>query len=262
MKRAPIDACIGLALAAGFALCAPAQISSTHVAVRHPAKIEQPAATPEAQIVPTTMPAGQTSIEIDSDRWTARGYNLTMLISQIYGIELKRIDVADNFDPNARYDLTLSLPRDMDDAAMQQTLSDALQKKFNIRITPETRAMEVYVMSAPSGPGSQLHRHGDAADDAGQITYSGKDCPGVSSHTIQASATTISDFGRALEQDLNAVLVDETKLPGSYDFKLCNYSNTNELLTMLHDQLGLVVKPLERRVTVLKVRPQGEFASL
>jgi uncharacterized protein (TIGR03435 family) len=107
-----------------------------------------------------------------------------------------------------------------------------------------------------------LHRHSDAADDSGQITYSGRDCPGVSSHAIEASATTISAFGRALEQDLDGVLVDETRLSGSYDFKLGNYSNTDQLLTMLHDQLGLVVLPLERKVTVLKVRPQGEFASL
>jgi uncharacterized protein (TIGR03435 family) len=262
MKRALINACFGSALAAAFALGAAAQTKSTHTVVRHPARIEQPAAAPEAQIAPTTMPLGGTSIEIGSDRWNARGYSLKMLISQIYDIEAKRIDVADEFDENARYDVSLSLPRDVDDTAMQQILADALQKKFNIRITPETRAMEVYVMSAPSGPGSELHRHGDASNDAGQITYSGKDCPGVSSHAIEASATTISDFGRALEQDLDSVLVDETRLPGSYDFKLGNYSSTNQLLTMLHDQLGLVVRPLERKVTVLKVRPQGEFASL
>jgi len=262
MKRASIAACFGLALATGFAIGAAAQTKSSSMGVRHPATVEQPAAALEAHIAPTSMPVGQTSIEIGSDRWTARGYSLKMLISQVYDIEAKRIDVADSFDDNARYDVALSLPQDLDDAAMQQILSDALQKKFNIRITPETRAMEVYVMSAPSGPGSELHRHGDATNDAGQITYSGRDCPGVSSHAIEASATTISDLGRALEQDLDSVLVDETKLPGSYDFKLGNYTNTDELLTMLHDQLGLLVRPLERKVTVLKVRPQGEFASL
>jgi uncharacterized protein (TIGR03435 family) len=262
MKRAPIGACFGLALAAAFAVSAAAQTKSLSTGVRHSARAEQPAATPEAQIALTTMPVGGTSIEIGSDRWTARGYSLKMLISQIYDIEAKRIDVADNFDGNARYDVTLSLPHEVDEPALQQILTGALEKKFNIRITPEARAMEVYVMSAPGGPGSELHRHGDATDDAGRITYSGKDCPGVSSHGIEASATTLSAFGRALEQDLDGVLVDETRLPGSYDFKLGNYSNTTQLLTLLRDQLGLVVRPLERQVTVLKVRPQGEFASL
>jgi uncharacterized protein (TIGR03435 family) len=262
MKRASISACFGLVLATGFAISATAQARSSNTTVRHPARAEQTATLPEVHIGLTTMPAGGTSIETGSDRWNVRGYSLTMLISQIYDIDAKRVDVADNFDANARYDVTLSLPHDIDDAAMQQMLTDALQKKFGVRITPETRAMEVYVMSAPSGPGSALHRHGDAASDAGQITYSGKDCPGVSAHQIEASATTISDFGRSLEADLDGVLVDETKLAGSYDFKICNYSSTGELLAILRDQLGLVVRPLERQVTVLKVRPQGEFASL
>jgi uncharacterized protein (TIGR03435 family) len=263
MKRPPINACFGLVLAVAFAMSATAQGRPSSSAMRRSARVEQPMAVPEVHITPTTMAEGGTSIEIGSDRWNVRGYSLKMLISQVYDIDPKRIEVANSFDANARYDMTLSLRHDVDDAAMQQTLADALEKKFGVTITHETRAMEVYVMSAPSGPGSALHQHADAAtDDVGQITYSGRDCPGISSHAIEVSATTISDFGRALEQDLNGVLVDETKLAGSYDFKVGNYSNTNELLTMLHDQLGLVVRPLERTVTVLKVQPQGEFASL
>ncbi len=262
MKRASLNACFSFALAAALALGANAQTHSMHIASRHSATIEQPASTPEAHISLTTLPPGGTSFEIDGDRWSARGYSLKMLISQIYNVEAKRVDIADNFDSDTRYDVTLALPRDADEAAMQQLLGAALQKKFNITIATETRAMQVYVMSAPAGPGSQLHRHGNAPDDAGQITYSGRDCPGISSHGIEASATTISDFGHALEQDLDAVLIDETKLSGSYDFKLSNYSNTNQLLTLLHDQLGLLVRPLQRNVTVLKVLPQGQLASL
>jgi uncharacterized protein (TIGR03435 family) len=262
MKRASTTACFGLVLAAAFAMNAAAQTKISHTNARRTVNVELRVAAPEVLIAATAMADGGTSIEIGSDRWNARGYSLKMLISQVYDIDLKRIDLPDSFDANARYDVTLSLAQDVDDSAMQQMLADALEKKFGVRITPETRAMEVYVMSAPSGPGSALHRHSNAADDAGQITYSGRDCPGISSHAIQASDTTISDFGRALENDLDGVLVDETKLAGSYDFKLGTYSNTNELLAMLRDQLGLVVRPLERKVTVLKVRPQGEFASL
>lgn len=262
MKRAPITAWFGLVLATAFATNAAAQTRSSNQGLRRQVKAEQGApALPEVRIAPTVMAAGGTSIEIGSDRWQARGYDLKSLIAQVFDTEDKRIDLADGFSPDARYDVTLSLAHDVDTDQMQQILKDALEKKFNVRITPETRAMEVYVMSAPAGPGSALHAH-VGSDDGGQITYSGRDCPGISEHGIEVQATGLTEFGRALEADLDGVVVDETKLPGSYDFKIANYSNTDELLKQLHDQLGLVVKPLERKVTVLKVRPQGEFASL
>jgi uncharacterized protein (TIGR03435 family) len=259
MKRAPITACIGLVLATGFAATSAAQARSNQL--RHQVNAEQTTPTPQVHITPTSLPPGRTSIEIGDDRWNARGFDLKSLISQIYDTEAKRIDLPEDSSPDTRYDMTLSLAHAMDADQMQQMLKDALEKKFGVRITPETRSMEVYVMSAPAGPGNALHPH-RGADDAGQITYSGRDCPGISAHGIEASATGLSDFGRALEADLDGVVVDETRLPGSYDFKIANYSNTGELLKQLHDQLGLVVKPLERKVTVLKVRPQGEFASL
>jgi uncharacterized protein (TIGR03435 family) len=259
MKRAPITACIGLVLATGFATTATAQAKSKQL--RHQVNAEQLSLAPQVHITPTALPPGRTSLEIGSDRWNARGFDLKALISQIYDTEAKRIDLPEDSNADTRYDVTLSLAHDMDADQMEQMLKDALEKKFNVRITPETRAMEVYVMSAPAGPGSALHLH-SGADAAGQITYSGRDCPGISAHGIEASATGLTDFGHALETDLDSVVVDETKLPGSYDFKIANYSNTGELLKQLRDQLGLVVKPLERQVTVLKVRPQGEFASL
>ena len=229
--------------------------------LRRQVKAEQGTASPEVFITPSAMPQGRTSIEIDDNQWNARGYDLKSLISQVYDTETKRIDLPEGFNVDARYDVMLSLPHEVDADQMQQILKDALEKKFGVRITPETRSMEVYVMSAPTGPGSALRPH-TGADDAGQITYSGRDCPGISAHGIEVSATGLSEFGRALETDLDGVVVDETKLPGSYDFKITNYNNTDELLKELRDQLGLVVKPLERKVTVLKVRPQGEFASL
>ena len=46
---------------------------------------------------------------------------------------------------------------------MQRMLEDALEQKFGLTITPESRAMDVYVLTAPNGPGSGLHPHMSAA---------------------------------------------------------------------------------------------------
>ena len=40
----------------------------------------------------------------------------------------------------------------------------------------------------------------------------------------------------------------------SYDFKIGNYGNQDELFKLLHDQLGLEVTRAERNVTVVAVR--------
>jgi uncharacterized protein (TIGR03435 family) len=219
------------------------------------------------------MRTGSTSIEIGSDHWSARGYDLKSLIAQIYDVDARRIDFAGNSSADARYDVTLALPRDIDEDAMQHMLEDALQKKFGLAITPESRAMDVYVLTAPNGPGVALHPHattartggmatqmaqdaaGSEKDDAGQITYVGKVCSGTSSGGISASAGTIEDFRRTLEPDLDRLLVDETHLTGSYDFKIGSYANKDELFKLMHDQLGLVVTPTQRNMAILTVRP-------
>jgi uncharacterized protein (TIGR03435 family) len=226
------------------------------------------------------MKAGSTSIDIASDHWVARGYDLKTLISQMFDVDARRIDFADDGSPDARWDVTLQLPREVDQDMMQYMLQGALEQKFRLKIAAETKTMDVYVLTAPNGPGAALHRHGaagraglatlvaagsvegsdDAAsDDAGQITYFGKNCSGVSSGGIAASAGTMGDFRRTLEPDLDRLLVDETHLAGSYDFKIGNYANENELFKLMHDELGIAVTPAQRKVTVLTVKPAQEM---
>ena len=216
------------------------------------------------------MRVGSTSMEAGSDHWSARGYDLKTLISQIYDIDPRRIDYAEDGSDNARYDVNLTLTDDVDDDGMQRMLKNALEKKFRLTITSENRAMDVYVLTAPNGPGSALHRHGagamaklvagDAEDfglEAGQqITYEGRDCTGKSSaNGIAASPGSISEFRRTLEPDLDRLLVDETNLKGNYDFKIGNYANQQELFKLLHEQLGIMVTEAQRKVTMLSVRP-------
>jgi uncharacterized protein (TIGR03435 family) len=272
MKWAPIPACLSTVLMCGVCTSAIAQTGSSHQPVRRSARAIEANLSYDVHITPTTLSPGSTSIETGGDTWNARGFDLKTLISQIYDVDFRRVDFPDDAIADARYDVTLTLPKEVDQDEMRRLLVDALQRKFGFTITPENRSMDVYVMSAPSGPGAELHRHSSGAnaggvaklvalesspadDDAGQITYMGKDCSGVSSGGIAVAASSISDFSRTLEQDLDRVLIDETKLSGAYDFQIGNYSNEQELFKLLHDQLGLVVTPSQRKVTVLTVRP-------
>jgi uncharacterized protein (TIGR03435 family) len=275
MKRAPISACLSLILASGFAAGAIAQ-NNSHPPVRRAAHADHSSLPYEVRIAASKLKAGSTSISIGSDSWSASGYDLRSLIAEIYNIDARRIELPAGVVADARYDVSLDLPVDVSAETMQQVLGDAIQKKFGVTIRPENRPMEVYVLTTPYGPGAAMHRHtfaapsglkslvaqGDGMDDMQRITYTGKDCSGVSSGGIQVSGGTISEFRRTLEPDLDRVLLDETSLRGSYDFQIGNYSNQQELFKLLREQLGLVVTAAERNVPVLTVRSAASDSNL
>jgi uncharacterized protein (TIGR03435 family) len=276
MKRTRISASLSLVLACGLAAAACAQSGPSHRADSGSnSKLQY-----EVHIVPTTMKGSGSSIEVGADSWVARGFDLRSLIAQIYEIDPRRVDLPADASADARYDVRLTSPREVGADAMQRLLEDALEKRFGVRITPESRALEVYVLTAPNGPGAALHRHvgsqgslsgkaaaafvdsGDGSAQASgveeQITIMERNCSGVpSGGGIVATAGRLPDLGRTLEQDLDRPLVDETHLTGSYDFKVGSYDNKESLFKLLREQLGVVVTPGQRSVTVLSVRPTG-----
>ena len=260
-------------MAGGLASAANAQAKHSFQPVRGVVRVDDANVPYEARVELTSMAADSTSIETGAGHWSARGFDLKRLVAQIYDIDVRRVDLPEGAEADARYDVSLSLPTEVDQESMQRLLADALRKQFGLTIRAESRVMNVYVLSAPNGPGAELHKHvsaqrknglaklggvgsaDDADDDGSQITYTGRDCSGVGSGGITVSGGTISDFRRTLEPDLDRVLLDETNLAGSYDFKIGSYANQGQLFQLLHEQLGLVVTPAQRKVTVLTVRP-------
>ena len=279
MKRVSLSAYLSLGLACGLGAGALAQSTSSHVGGRRPSRPAVSDLPYDVRIVPTTLKAGSSSIEIGENSWTARGFDLKSLIAQVYEIDARRVDLPAEQSSNARYDVTLTSPQEVGADAMQRLLEDALEKKFGLRITPESRLLEVYVLTVPNGPGAALHRHvgaqgfsggkaagfldpgdrsGQEAGDEEQITIMERNCSGVpSGGGIVAIAGRLPDLGRTLEQDLDRPLVDESHLTGSYDFKVGSYDNKESLFKLLREQLGVVVMQARRDVTVLAVRPQG-----
>jgi uncharacterized protein (TIGR03435 family) len=217
---------------------------------------QSPRLTYQVQIAPTTATDNTTSIEIASDHWSARGYDLRSLIAEIYSTDARRIDLPDTPAATTRYDVSVPLPEDASPEEINRLLQQALQNKLNITITPETRSMEVYVITAPHGPGPALHHHAQpTTDEMGNFTYQARVCPGISSGGISASAGTIAEFRRTLEPNLDRPVVNETNLSGAYDFQIGQYRSREELFQLLRDQLGLVVIPSQRTLQILAVHP-------
>lgn len=287
MNRALISALLSTGIVAGTAAAiaqdggkvqqvAAIQTGATFQPVRGAIRIDSVNVPFEVKIDATAEAADSSSIEVGADHWEARGYDLKTLISEIFEMDGRLVDVPEDLAANGRYDVSLSVPTELDRDSIQRILVKALTQRFGVTIKPETRTMDVYVLSAPDGAGTELKQHrfarrsglmtlvaggDDSNDKGGRITYTGKDCSGVSSGGITVEGGTIADFRRTLEPDLDRVLVDETRLRGSYDFKVGLYANQKQLFELMRVGLGLVVTPEQRNVTVLAVRmaePKGD----
>jgi uncharacterized protein (TIGR03435 family) len=71
---------------------------------------------------------------------------------------------------------------------------------------------------------------------------------------ISAESISMEDFRRMLEDGLERLIIDETGLGGTYDLEFHgNAGSTEELLSMLRDQLGLVLTPEHRNIEMLVI---------
>ena len=278
MNRAFITALLSIGLAGGIAPGAEAQAKHHVQPVLGVIRVDDTNVPFEVQLEPTKMAANSSSIQIGGDAWAIKGVSLKTLIATIYDVDERRVDIPASADSDARYDLSVSTPVELDQDSMQRILAKAIEQKFGVSIARETRAMDVYVLSAPNGPGDGLHKHvfathksglaklvgmsSDEEDASGRITYMGRNCSGATSGGITVQGGSMAEFRRTLEPDLDRVLVDETRLSGSYDFKIGMYVNQDQLFQLLQAQLGLVVTPEQRKITVLTVRPAGSTGLL
>ncbi len=224
-------------------------------------------------IAPSTT-LGTTSTSAP-DYWSVGGFDLKTIVAQAYGVEESRVDFRDAAAAAKRYDVALVLPKAEDHDAMMRRVQDALKEKFNLYIASEDEPTDVYVLTAPYGPGPKLR---PAEDSMGGSISSSSDLvlrkgqqptpenmkaamdqqrgsSGIAVGSISVSGGTIEDFCKELERGLDRKVVDETHLTGRFDFDVVRGDRTlDEFFDILREQLGLAVTPEQRDVPMLVVR--------
>jgi uncharacterized protein (TIGR03435 family) len=211
------------------------------------------------------------------DYWSVVGFDLKSIVARVYGVEESRVDFRGAAGAGDRYDVALVLPQAEGHDAMMGRIQDALKQKFNLKIASEDESMDVYVVTAPYGPGPKLrlaeNSMGGSIGSSGAIFALRKGqqptpenienaieqqraLSGITlGGSISVSGSTIEDFCRALEKGLDRKVVDETHLTGRYDFDVIWGDRTGEkFFDMLREQLGLAFTPEQRDITMLVVR--------
>lgn len=254
---------------------------------------------PSVQIVPSRMPSGSDASESGAGYWKAEGYDLRSLVAMVYDVDPRRVDLPTSLSASGtRYDVSLQMPAaesgssakldqasqaevDRSVEAMRRIVQKALAQQLGVAVVPVERSMAVYVLTAPNGAGTALHRHDPLAEAALEaaaegpkivqvsqaedvhgvqtISYTSKVCPNLATGGLTVSAASLPEFAGTLEPGLDRPLLDETRLTGDFDFDVPAYSSRDELFQQLHDRLGLVVTPAQRNVTVLEVQVEMQM---
>jgi uncharacterized protein (TIGR03435 family) len=236
---------------------------------------DRPAFPPsyEVHISPARESGAGISSTSARDHWTALGFDLKAIIARVYGVDQSRIDLPSDLDIRERYDFAVVLPKEETPETIDRLVQEAIAKQFGLVMTHETRSVEAYVLTAPGGAGPGLHVLPETGgggtvtwatadieptrsdDDARPVTDVAHIFTGASIQNISASGCTISRLCLVLEEALDRLFVDETHLEGRYDFEVRSDGQTTEdFLQALRDQLGLVVTPGRRDVSMLVVR--------
>jgi uncharacterized protein (TIGR03435 family) len=202
-----------------------------------PTPEEEPARF-EITIKPTKSPTN--SMSQARGRFRASG-DLKTALSLIHNFTKTRI-ISPALLEEARYDISATmLEGNTDD--LKAVLAQTIEATFKLRVRREMREMEVFVLTAPE-----------------QATINLKPNPAAIGHSseaagvIAAAAVTIRALVEQLEGVLKQPVIDETKLPGKYNWNvLFDKQHPDSIIEAIRQELGLELKRAQRQIEVMVV---------
>ena len=223
----------------------------------------------EVRIAPATGAGISTS---RPGSWVAE-CDLRTLLSRVCDCPMARVELPSRLDKDERHCFSVRYAPEQPEPMRNRLMLAWIEVHFHIAVTREARLMDVYVLTAPDGLspsvkeaqgedggigtfGSMfyLERTGDETPRPESLDAFLRDKPAAIVN-VAASNATLAEFGQLLEPGLDRFVVDETGLTGRYDLQVTGEAaSTDEFRQRLRDQLGLVLTPASREVTMLVVR--------
>ncbi|MGA3236648.1 MAG: TIGR03435 family protein [Bryobacteraceae bacterium] len=165
--------------------------------------------------VASVKPSGNTSADSNLDsvrgRLTATNISVGYLIRFAYGVKDYQMERAPGWVDSALYDIAAksanSKTGSLED--LKAMVRELLADRFQLTPHRETKPMRIYVLVvAKSGPKLTLHNDGTGAGTR-------KGC----GH-LAGSRLTMDVFATVLSRELETDVINQTGLPGKYDFQL------------------------------------------
>jgi len=142
----------------------------------------------------------------------ARGYTLVLLMQRAYGVMDWNVSAGPDWIRTDRWDVAAKadIPGSLTEDILQPMLANLLAKRFKLRVHESSEEMAAYALEVARG-GPKVKRSTSSEDgrDSGRFTATG----------LEFTALSMADFARFVSGKLGLVGVDQTGLPGLYDFK-------------------------------------------
>jgi len=195
------------------------------------------------------------------ERFTATNVTIRTLLREAFNVKNFQISGAPGWTDTERYDIAAKLDpavensRMLDPDELGPLIQGLLVSRFQLRIHHVTKQLPVFTVVAARG-GPRLHPN---TGTPGHETDWGKD-------HINAHDVTIAEFCRVLESQPGRVVVDDTKVHGTFDFGLTwtpdlletpgsrtMDSSGASIFTVIREQYGLELKPGKGPVDVIVI---------
>lgn len=221
-----------------------------------------------SQTVHISPSAGEKNSSVTSDKvWVQDGNTLREILANLYNLDAHRILIPPALDTEKRYDIELALPAPEDADAMRARIKQAVQEYFHIEVKPETRQMDVYVLTRvpngrkPSPMGDD--ENGTVMGGGSEIGFESQKAPNdtpaaLNSQPLTALRSlsmqgTMDDLCIQLGAILDRPVANETSLEGKFEFEV----KGGDFLAILRQQYGLTIAPDQRNLDVLLIQPAG-----
>jgi uncharacterized protein (TIGR03435 family) len=189
----------------------------------------------------------------------ATGQTLKSLMMFAYGVHGKQIVDEPAWAASDKYDIAgvADVPGEPNLKQMQEMYQKLFAERFGLQLRHEKRDMSYFAITVAKG-GVKIAKAKDGDDASPDQT--GK---GHGYMEMRYTANLLSDFALGMNYFTDRPVVDETGLPGRYDFTLKWMPNTTVessdsqvpgLVTAMQEQLGLKLEGKKGPVDVLAVQ--------
>jgi uncharacterized protein (TIGR03435 family) len=180
------------------------------------------------------------SMSMAGGSFKAKGMKLHDIISHAYNLSPVRV-VAANPPSEQAYEIIAKVPFEQRDL-LRPLLQQALSAAFGLKVRRETREMNVLVLTTPKNGKTLLRQAVNTSDDT-ILADEG---------LIASRSTPLRFFCSVLEENLEKIVLDETRLDGSYDISLYwDSKNPKSVIEAAKTQLGLELREGKRPVEIL-----------
>ena len=212
-----------------------------------------------ATIKPHDPASNSQGFDAKVERVTARDQSVASMMMFAYGIHPTQIVGAPDWVKNAQYDIEgkTNTAGEPNLSQQQEMLQKLLADRFGLKFHRDKRELPVYAIQiAKGGPKLTPAAHPDAQPDQDGSGHGTEADLGFTSFSMPDLAMGLQFFVH------DRPIVDQTGLPGSYDFKLrYTYDEVNAtdlnappgLFTAVQEQLGLKFLPTKSPVDVFVI---------